>query len=69
MRWRAERWMKVRHMPKVFRHNPRFVLRNAVPMLRHTMRGSTLKTWLKLESEREAFLRYKAIRVAERHYL
>jgi radical SAM superfamily enzyme YgiQ (UPF0313 family) len=69
MRWRAERWMKVRHMPKAFRSNPRFVLRNAVPMLRHTMRGSTLKTWLRLEPEREAFRRYKAIRAAERQYL
>ena len=69
MRWRAERWMKVRHMPKAFRRNPRFVLANALPMLRHTMRGSTLKTWLKLEPERAAFLRYKAIRAAERQYL
>src|SRR6266446_3118003 len=64
MRWRAERWMKVRHMPKAFRSNPRFVLRNAIPMLRHTMRGSTLKTWLRLEPEREAFRRYKDIRAA-----
>ena len=28
MRWKAERWMKVRHMPAAFRHDPRFVLRN-----------------------------------------
>src|SRR5205823_2955146 len=51
MRWSAERWMKVRHMPKAFGSNPRFVLRYALPMLRHTMRGATLKTWLKLEDE------------------
>jgi hypothetical protein len=38
-------------------------------MLRHTMRGSTLKTWLRLEPEREAFRRYKSIRAAERQYL
>src|SRR4051812_17878558 len=69
MRWRAERWMKVRHMPKAFRSSPGFVVRNAVPMLRHTMRGSTLKTWLGLEPEKEAFRRYKKIRVAERQYL
>src|SRR5437868_57790 len=69
MRWRAERWMKVRHMPKAFRSNPGFVVRYAVPMLRHTMRGSTLKTWLGLEPEREAFRRYKNIRAAERQYL
>ncbi len=69
MRWRAERWMKVRHMPKAFRSNPGFVLRNALPMLRHTMRGSTLKTWLNLEPEQEAFRRYKKIRATERQYL
>ena len=28
MRWKAERWMKVRHMPTVVRHDPGFVLRN-----------------------------------------
>ena len=69
MRWRAERWMKVRHMPSVIRRNPRFVMRNAVGMLRHTMRGATLKTWLRMEDEREAFRRYKAIRASERVYL
>jgi anaerobic magnesium-protoporphyrin IX monomethyl ester cyclase len=69
MRWRAERWMKVRHIPSVIRRDPRFVLRNWLGMLRHTMRGATLKTWLKLEDEREAFRRYKAIRAAERVYL
>jgi hypothetical protein len=38
-------------------------------MCRHTFRGSTWKTWLGLESEREAFKRYRAIRRAEREYL
>ena len=37
-------------------------------MLRHTFRGTTLKTWLGLESEREAFRRYKAIRRREREF-
>jgi anaerobic magnesium-protoporphyrin IX monomethyl ester cyclase len=69
MRWRAERWMKVRHIPSVIRRDPRFVMRNWLGMLRHTMRGATLKTWLRLEDEREAFRRYKAIRAAERVYL
>ena len=27
MRWRAERWMKLRHLPSVLRHYPGFVLR------------------------------------------
>jgi anaerobic magnesium-protoporphyrin IX monomethyl ester cyclase len=69
LRWRAERWMKVRHMPSVLRRNPRFVLRNGLRMLRHTFRGCTLKTMLRLEDERQAFLRYKALRAAERQYV
>jgi radical SAM superfamily enzyme YgiQ (UPF0313 family) len=58
-RWRAERWMKVRHMPRAFRDNPGFVLRHAAGMFAHTFRGSTFKTWLGLEGPREAFNRYK----------
>ena len=69
MRWRADRWMKVRHMPAALRHNPGFVLRNGLRMLRHTFRGSTLKTMLRLEDEWEAFRRYKVLRTAERSYL
>ena len=42
MRWRAERWMKVRHMATAFRHDPAFVLRNGRRMFAHTFRGSTL---------------------------
>ena len=41
LRWRAERWMKVRHMPAAFLHSPLFVLRNALRMLSHTFAGST----------------------------
>jgi anaerobic magnesium-protoporphyrin IX monomethyl ester cyclase len=69
LRWRAERWMKVRHMPPVFAHDPGFVLRNGHLMLRHTFRGTTLKTWLGLESERDAFKRYREIRKKEREYV
>jgi radical SAM superfamily enzyme YgiQ (UPF0313 family) len=68
MRWRAERWMKVQHLPPVFRHDPGFVATHALRMLRHTFRGCTLRTWLRLESERDAFRRYKAIRRAERQF-
>jgi anaerobic magnesium-protoporphyrin IX monomethyl ester cyclase len=69
LRWRADRWMKVRHMPTALRRNPGFVFRNGVRMLRHTFRGSTLKTVLKLEDEWQAFRRYKDLRAAERDYL
>ena len=68
-RWRAERWIKVRHMPKALRDNPRFVLSHAREMFEHTFRGCTWKTFAHLESDRAAFARYRAIRAAERRYL
>ena len=69
MRWRAERWMKARHLPVVFRRYPGFVLRNAPKMMAHTFRGSTWRSALGLESQREVFKRYKAIRALEREYV
>ncbi|HXJ90291.1 MAG TPA: radical SAM protein [Candidatus Binatia bacterium] len=69
MRWKAERGMKLRHMPAAFRHDPWFVIRNAPQMMSHTFRGSTFRSVLGLESSREAFQRYKAIRSQERVYL
>lgn len=69
MRWRAERWMKLRHMPAALAHDPWFVLRNAPKMLAHTFRGTTLKTVLGLEDEHEAFRRYRTLHAAEREYL
>jgi radical SAM superfamily enzyme YgiQ (UPF0313 family) len=69
LRWRAERWMKVRHMPAVFAHDPWFVLRNARKMFAHTFRGSSLKSMVGWEDERQAFERYRALRSAERAYL
>jgi radical SAM superfamily enzyme YgiQ (UPF0313 family) len=69
MRWKAERWMKVRHMPAAFRHDPGFVLRNARRMLAHTFRGTTWRSIVGLESSRDVFARYRALRVQERQYL
>jgi anaerobic magnesium-protoporphyrin IX monomethyl ester cyclase len=69
MRWRAERWMKVRHLPAVLRSYPLFVLRNGPRMLAHTFRGSTWRSAVGLEGNREVFRRYKAIRAREREYL
>jgi len=68
-RWRAERWMKVRHLPAVMTHDPWFVARNWWKMLRHTFRGSSVRSVLGLESERRAFERYRELRRAERVYL
>jgi anaerobic magnesium-protoporphyrin IX monomethyl ester cyclase len=68
-RWRAERWMKTRHIPAVIAHDPSFVLRNWWKMLAHTFRGSSLRSMLGLESDRKVFERYCSIRSAERAYL
>jgi radical SAM superfamily enzyme YgiQ (UPF0313 family) len=69
MRWRAERWMKLRHLPSALRHYPGFVLRHAPQMLAHTFRGSSWRSVLGLESARDVFRRYRAIRHQERQYL
>jgi hypothetical protein len=69
MRWRAERWMKVRHMRAAVRHDPGFVLRHGYRMLAHTFRGTTWRSALGLERSRDAFHRYKAIRQREREYI
>jgi hypothetical protein len=69
LRWKAERWMKLRHLPAVLRHYPGFVLRHAPQMMAHTFRGSTWRSALGLESSRDVFRRYREIRRHEREYL
>ena len=69
MRWKAERWMKVRHMATVVRHDPAFVLRHGGRMLAHTFRGTTWRSAVGLEGARDAFRRYRTIRGREREYL
>ena len=69
LRWRAERWMKVKHFPIALWHDPLFVARHARVMFGHTFRGCTWRTMLGLESEREAFRRYRLLRKQERDYL
>jgi radical SAM superfamily enzyme YgiQ (UPF0313 family) len=69
LRWRAERWMKVRHMPRAFAFSPWFVMRNAHRMLAHTFRGTTWRSLVGLEDQRTVFRRYKTIREREREYL
>ena len=61
--------MKLRHFWPALAHNPAFVLRHGAAMLAHTFRGSSVRSWLGLESERTVFERYRAIRRAEREYL
>jgi anaerobic magnesium-protoporphyrin IX monomethyl ester cyclase len=69
LRWKAERWMKIRHMPAALLHDPGFVVRHARQMLTYTFRGCTLRSMLGLEDERRAFERYKTIRHQERQYI
>jgi radical SAM superfamily enzyme YgiQ (UPF0313 family) len=70
MRWRAERWIKVRHIGSVLRHSPGFVLRNWRQMLRHTFRGGSFwASLLGVADERRAFGRYRALRNAERTHV
>jgi radical SAM superfamily enzyme YgiQ (UPF0313 family) len=69
MRWKAERWMKLRHMPAALWHDPGFILRHAPRLLSHTFRGTTWKSLLGLESARDTFRRYRGLRARERNYL
>ena len=69
LRWRAERWMKLRHLPQVLRAYPGFVLRHGPRMLAHTFRGSSWRSLVGLESDRAVFKRYKARRALEREYV
>jgi radical SAM superfamily enzyme YgiQ (UPF0313 family) len=69
LRWRAERWIKMKHFPRAFFHSPAFVLRHGRRMLAHTFAGSTLRSALGLESERAVFDRFRATRRRERDYL
>jgi radical SAM superfamily enzyme YgiQ (UPF0313 family) len=70
LRWRAERWIKVRHMGAVLRHSPGFVLRNWRKMLAHTFRGGSFwASLLGFADERQVFGRYRAIRKAERTHV
>jgi hypothetical protein len=69
LRWRAERWMKLRHFWPVLAHNPWFVLRHGPAMLAHTFRGSSWRSLLGLEDDRAVFARYRALRRREREYV
>jgi anaerobic magnesium-protoporphyrin IX monomethyl ester cyclase len=69
MRWRAERWMKLKHIPHALAHDPWFVLKTGRRMLAHTFRGTTWRSVLGLEDTRTVFHRYRALRDRERQYL
>ena len=66
LRWRAERWMKVKHLPQVFLHSPSFVMRYAPAMMAHTFAGTSIRSILGFEGPRRVFERYREIRRRER---
>jgi len=66
LRWRAERWMKLRHLPAALLHDPMFVLRHARQMLVHTFAGTTLQSLMGLESAHDVFHRYREQRRRDR---
>jgi anaerobic magnesium-protoporphyrin IX monomethyl ester cyclase len=69
LRWRAERWMKLRHFPKALRHSPLFCLRHGPAMIRHVFRGASPRTWFSRQPARAAFARYRRLRALEREYV
>jgi hypothetical protein len=69
LRWRAERWMKVKHLPAAFVHSPRFVLRHSLAMLRHTFAGTRVRSIFGMEAERAVFERYRQERRRQRVYV
>lgn len=69
LRWRTERWIKFRHFLQISRTNTGFVLRHFPDLVGEVFRGNTLKTVLKLEDDRKAFERFRAVRQMERDYL
>ena len=66
MRWKAERWMKLRHFPTACLRSPAFVARHGLQMLAHTFAGSSWRYFLGLEDEREVFRRFRDLRRRQR---
>jgi radical SAM superfamily enzyme YgiQ (UPF0313 family) len=69
MRWRAERWMKLKHLPAAFFHSPLFALRNWPAMLAHTFTGTSIRSILGLEEPKSVFERYRSARRRARAYV
>jgi len=69
LRWRAERWMKMKHLPAAFVHSPWFIARNGRRMLAHTFTGTSVRSVLGLESDAAVFARFRESRQSDREYL
>jgi anaerobic magnesium-protoporphyrin IX monomethyl ester cyclase len=69
LRWRAERWIKLKHLPAAFVHNPWFVLRHGAEMLRYTFAGTTVQSMLGLQDAHAVFNHYRDSRRRARGYV
>jgi hypothetical protein len=69
LRWKAKRWMRLRHLSALVSHDPLFVLLNVWRILSFNFRGTSWRSLLGLEKENAVFERYRVIRQAERSYL
>ena len=67
MRWKAERWMKVRHVPTALKHDPGYVAGTACACCATSSAGQ-LSGHGSGSEPADAFRRYKAIRRAEREF-
>jgi anaerobic magnesium-protoporphyrin IX monomethyl ester cyclase len=66
LRWKAERWIKLGHLPAAFAHSPGFIIRHGAEMLRHTFAGSSLRSMLGFENDATVFDRFRQHRRLER---
>jgi hypothetical protein len=69
LRWRAERWIKLKHLPAAFVHSPGFALRHMSAMLRYTFAGTRFRSMLGMEAEHAVFERYRQERRSQRAYV
>jgi anaerobic magnesium-protoporphyrin IX monomethyl ester cyclase len=66
LRWKAERWMKLRHLPATLFHSPLFAIRHGMKMIAHTFAGTNLRSIVGLDGPQVVFERYRAARRRER---
>ena len=68
LRWKADRWIKTRHILTALWTNS-WLLSHSMVLLRNTFRGCSVKSLVGLEDERIAFERYRTLRAEERAYI
>ena len=57
LRWKVERWMRVRHLSALFSQDPLFVVANFFSILSFSFRGSSVHSVLGFEKEGAVFER------------